>query len=291
MTNAQQCGVTLQTLDANTFDTGVILAQPPPHGIPRKEKCTYFDLLNYLTPIAATTLVQGLRDRVFVPPLKDVGWLRNIKPSTENDKAKLTQIVHAPKITSANRCVNWTSDSAISIERRYRAFGRLWTEILFAGGVKKRIILEDMELVPMPGVIEGLLKHASTTRKGTVQVSVETMRQVRFMVTGAKTSVDETTKEKEYLKPRFFVVDGDAAIFACKNGALRVKQITVEGKEKQHARLVLEGAKGWDQWRLRMENYVLLAKKLESKELSMGGEANTDSRSKEVEEGTEKASV
>lgn len=253
MTNAQQCGVTLQSLDEKSFDNGLILAQTPPRGlaIPLGNKCTYNDLLNYLTPIAATMLVQGLKDRVFVPPLIDVGWLKHIKPSTKTEKAKLTKIIHAPKITSADRQINW-GHSSVTAERKYRALGRLWTEIMFDPETKKRIVLEDMEVVPTPEPILKLLRSEKGVRRGRLTVGEEKRRILRFMV---------TIKENGDLKPRFFVIDGEAIIVAGSADALRVKKITVEGKGTQAARQVFEGLKEWDTWKVLRENFHVIVRR------------------------------
>jgi methionyl-tRNA formyltransferase len=255
MANAQQCGVTLQTLDEESFDNGTILAQTPPHGlaIPFKDKCTYPELLSYITPIAANMLVQGLRDRVFVPPLTDVGWLKEMQKKKETEKTKLTKIIHAPKITSADKWINWTEESAIPIERRYRALGRLWSEVQIDTQTKKRIVFEDMELVPTPEAVLQLLKRARRIRTGIVKVGDERKRNVRFMVTCSG-------KSKEDLKPRFFVVDGDAIIVVSRHGSLRVKRITVEGKGKQDARAVFEGLREWDLWNVQMENFRMIVR-------------------------------
>jgi methionyl-tRNA formyltransferase len=257
MSNAHQCGVTLQTLDEESFDNGTILAQTPPKGlaIPFRDKCTYRDLLNYITPLASAMLVQGLRDRVFVPPLIDVGWLKNIKISNQTERAKLTKIVHAPKITSMDKRINWKDHSAITIERRYRALGRLWSEVQLDPETKKRIVFEDIELVPIPEVILQLLKSEQGTRTGKLSVG-EKRGIVRFMV------ICPDSKDGD-MKPRFFVVDGDSIIIASKNGALRVKKITVEGKGKQDASKIFKELKEWDQWKILRENFRVIVRKQE----------------------------
>lgn len=79
-------------------------------------------------------LVQGLRKRLFVPPLDDVGWFRG-----SEDTANLR---HAPKITSEDRHINWDSWTAEDILRRNRVIGPLWNTAACgdASGRKKRVI-------------------------------------------------------------------------------------------------------------------------------------------------------
>jgi methionyl-tRNA formyltransferase len=69
----------------------------------------------------ADMLVQGLRDRVFVPPLKEVGWW-----SSPQLRDGAPEIRHAPKITPKDRYIDWSSFSANEILRRQRVLGSLW---------------------------------------------------------------------------------------------------------------------------------------------------------------------
>ena len=165
----------------------------------------------------------------------------------KTEKASPTKIVHAPKITSADKRLNCEDENAIPIERRHRALGRLWSEIMFDHKTKKRVIFEDMEVVDTPEIITSLLKIAKRTRSGLIKVGLERRKEVQFMVICPK-------KEPDDYKPRFFVVDGDAIIVAALNGALRVKKITVEGKGKQDASKVFEGQKEWKLWNVMMNN-------------------------------------
>ena len=275
MSGARQCGVTLQTLDETKFDNGTILAQTKALPLPLDNRCTYSDLLNYLTPIAASLLVNGITDRVFIPPLFDAGWLKQIPPTEKTEKAKLTKIIHAPKITSYDKCINWREESAIPIERRYRALGRLWSEVMVDPKTKKRIVFEDMEVVDTPEEITSLLKMLKTAQKeqaGLIQVNLEGRGAIRFMVPCQNT-------EKYDLKPRFFVCDGDAIIVACQNGALRIKRITVEGEAKQHASKVFQAVQEWELWNIRMDNLRLIVKAK-----SDGVDFEVDSKEEKAEE-------
>ena len=126
----------MQTLHPQRFDHGTILAQTPYPGfdIPDPDNCTVPQLLAIVAPKGADMLVQGLRQRLFAPPLKDVGWVRG-----SEDTANLR---HAPKITSDDKHVNWDSWTAEDILRRHRIIGPLWNSAACGGDSarEKRII-------------------------------------------------------------------------------------------------------------------------------------------------------
>ncbi|KAI1091917.1 Formyltransferase [Rostrohypoxylon terebratum] len=108
----QSTGVSLQTLDLAHFDRGKILAQTPAQPIP--ESCDYQTLHAMLTPLAASLLIQGLRDGVHVPPLEEV----NGNVNAEQD------ILHAPKITKADCQI--LPHHIPQLHLRYRVLGPLW---------------------------------------------------------------------------------------------------------------------------------------------------------------------
>ncbi|KKZ66095.1 methionyl-tRNA formyltransferase [[Emmonsia] crescens] len=140
-------GVTLQTLDTREFDHGVILDQTPPPGfnIPNPDTCDVPRLLDLVSNKGAQMLVDGIRNRVFVPPLKGVGWH---KPGNE------AALRHAGKISPEDRHINWSSWTAQEINRRQRALGLLWSNAVIGAdspvsannGQKKRVIFTKMEL-------------------------------------------------------------------------------------------------------------------------------------------------
>lgn len=143
-------GITLQTLHEKHFDHGVILDQTPPPGleIPNPDTCTVQDLLAVVAPKGAEMLVQGIRNRLYVPPLKPAGW--RAAAQGEGD------LIHAAKITPADRHVDWRSWSSQTIRRRLRVLGPLWNTALTPGKSfksdsptfqSKRIILNDIEEV------------------------------------------------------------------------------------------------------------------------------------------------
>jgi methionyl-tRNA formyltransferase len=108
------------------FDHGVVLAQTPPVGI--AEGATPGDLLEVLGPMGAELLVRGIEEGVFVPPLRDVSG----EAGTAADYL-LPEPVHAPKISPADREIDWASWTADEILLRDRALGgRLWDGSLWA---------------------------------------------------------------------------------------------------------------------------------------------------------------
>ncbi|KZF25628.1 methionyl-tRNA formyltransferase family protein [Xylona heveae TC161] len=144
-------GVTLQTLDFGKFDHGKILAQTPYPGIdiPNPETCKVQQLMEIVAPKGAEMLVQGIRDRVFVPPIEEAGWNHS---GAEGGPFKM-----APKITPADRHIDWASWSAKEIMRRAHVIGPLWSKAAILSGNNttwKRLIFEDIrecsELEPRP---------------------------------------------------------------------------------------------------------------------------------------------
>ncbi|OXV09561.1 hypothetical protein Egran_02678 [Elaphomyces granulatus] len=118
-------GVTLQTLHPESFDHGIILDQSPPPGImiPNPETCTVLELLDVVAPKGAEMLVKGVRNRIFMPPLKNAGW------HTPGENQKL---IHAYKIKPADRHIDWSSWTWPEINRRQRVIGPLWNVALAA---------------------------------------------------------------------------------------------------------------------------------------------------------------
>ncbi|KAI0521759.1 Formyltransferase [Xylaria bambusicola] len=148
-------GVSLQTLDHNAFDHGVVLAQTP-RG--RKNKDTIFIsrhvqnpsyLQSLITPAATRLLINGLRENVHVPPHVRKGW---VPPRTH-------PIRHAPKITKQDRQLTrallqtynfWgppTPKMLVSspLTRRQAAIGPLWFLSRDRSGEQKRIIIEAVD--------------------------------------------------------------------------------------------------------------------------------------------------
>ncbi|KAH8697167.1 methionyl-tRNA formyltransferase family protein [Talaromyces proteolyticus] len=140
-------GITLQTLHHKHFDHGVILDQTPAPGfrIPNPENCTVSELEGIAASEGAEMLVKGIRNQVYVSPLKDAGW----RAATGS-----SDFAHASKITPEDRHVDWQNWTLSDIRRRQRVLGRLWNKALVLSRSPdgnsaifqhKRIILEDIE--------------------------------------------------------------------------------------------------------------------------------------------------
>ncbi|PYH46104.1 methionyl-tRNA formyltransferase [Aspergillus saccharolyticus JOP 1030-1] len=143
-------GITLQTLHLKHFDHGTILAQTPAPGfdIPTPASCTVPDLLNVVAPKGAEILVAGIREGLFVPPVKDAGWR-----STVND----SPLIHATKIVPEDRHIDWTNWTLHEIQRRHQVLGPLWSKSLVAHGTSdgkpvfqhRRVIFSGFEEVEL----------------------------------------------------------------------------------------------------------------------------------------------
>lgn len=158
MYGAKRGGITLQTLDTKKFDHGVILAQRPVH-FPRPSSITYPELLEHMTPLAAQLLLGGLQDRVYIPPLIDVG------KGTYEDQLPPDMLVHAPKISKEDRLVNWQRyEAATRIDRRHRALGPMYSMIYVDEHVEKRFVFHDFEVVEHPKAIEKMAWEWRTGR-------------------------------------------------------------------------------------------------------------------------------
>lgn len=170
-------GITLQTLHHKHFDHGVILDQTPAPGIPipNPDSCTVPGLLELLAPLGAEMLVNGIRNRVFVPPLKEVA-----SSAAACDDSQLT---HAAKITPEDRHMKWQQWTWTEINRRQRVLRSLWSKALVpvhkSGDdtqefLWKRLILEEIEVVShesVPGsqwltLLPGVPFIPSPTRSG-----------------------------------------------------------------------------------------------------------------------------
>ena len=153
-------GVTLQTLDFKHFDHGVILDQTPPPGfeIPNPNSCTVPELLKLVTPKAAQMLVNGIRNGVFVPPVKDASWR-----SSKGEQ----KLIHATKIAPEDRHINWRDWSLAEIFKRNRVLGPLWSLARVGEQdhdrppIMKRIIFTEIEEADPPEVLkaDGSLIH------------------------------------------------------------------------------------------------------------------------------------
>lgn len=130
----------------------MILDQTPAPGfeIPNPDSCTVPELLELVAPKGAEILVNGIRNRIFAPPVKDAGWRA----------AEGGDLIHAAKIKPEDRHINWASWTWTDINRRNRVLGPLWSKALVLNDSpddspsfkRKRIIFTKMEEVePLRG--------------------------------------------------------------------------------------------------------------------------------------------
>ncbi|KAL4900558.1 hypothetical protein BDW74DRAFT_170744 [Aspergillus multicolor] len=145
-------GISLQTLHLKHFDHGTILAQTPSPGfeIPNSESCTVPELLDIVAPKGAELLLKGIREGLFVPPVKDTGWY----PTQQKD------LIHAAKITPEDKHIDWPTWTWTDVSRRERVLGPLWNKSLVLGDSsgpspifdQRRVILSGFEEVqPLNG--------------------------------------------------------------------------------------------------------------------------------------------
>ncbi|KAI1657266.1 Formyltransferase [Daldinia decipiens] len=143
-------GISLQTLDHQAFDHGLILARTPPLPIP--PGADYASLLAYATPLAAQLLVQGLREGLHVPPLEEAAEHSHGPEESGSQDREVVEsrghpenLLHAPKITKQDRQLRVST--LPHLWRRYRALGPPWfwargRQRMRKQGVRKRVIVE-----------------------------------------------------------------------------------------------------------------------------------------------------
>lgn len=166
LSGEKKIGISLQALHPEKFDHGRVLAQTKYPGM--EHMCsTVPELLSLVAPKGAEMLIKGLRERVYVPPIEDVG-----SPMIEQFNQPLRL---APKITPDDRHIDWVTWTAERILRTHRVLGPLWniTQTLHAGQVcEKRIIWaagfrkleEPLNIFPDPGhpMITGLFSSSQS---------------------------------------------------------------------------------------------------------------------------------
>jgi methionyl-tRNA formyltransferase len=226
-------GVSLQTLDEKTFDKGIILDQTSQREAAKFKQmcgdCNYDILLKNITPKGAEILVKGIRNRVFVPPLVHRSWYQK------------TDIVHAPKITAADRQVDFRQQSASAIDKNVRALGRLWCNVFLDAHNTKRLVFEDFETVPVPQAFKGWV--AARRQKSTPPEETEVHKNVARLLV--------YRDRNDEAQVQIYVEDGDAIIIRIRNHAIRVREITVEGQQKKSAAKVMRGFDASEHWRVQ----------------------------------------
>lgn len=147
-------GVTLQTMHPTRFDKGMILAQTEYPGF--EHSCsTVSDLVAVVAPKGAEMLLQGLRDRLYVPPLEDL--------SPHLSKIPDRPSRYARKITPNDRHINWDTWTAEKILLTQRLMiGPLWNEGELAsldGGIEVKRIIWSQGFKLFPGPMNNLTEH------------------------------------------------------------------------------------------------------------------------------------
>jgi methionyl-tRNA formyltransferase len=189
-------------------------------------------------------LVHGLQERVFVPPLQDVGVStiddERINPSGYGIK-------NASKITPDERKISLSAWGGHRIYRHYRALGRLWADVWINARTRKRLIFEDITLVDESEQLwtESFksICHETSTEN---QEENETYMRPRFIVAG---------KTMDTWHPVLYIGDGDGIVLNTSDTAIRVRSITVEGQSKKTAFKALHSLHFESAWRLKSEEH------------------------------------
>ena len=131
----------------------MILAQTEYPGF--EHSCsTVPELLALLAPKAAEMLLRGLKDRVYVPPLKDL--------SSHQSKISDRPSRYARKITPNDRHVDWDTWTAEKILSTQRLIGPLWNEgkvLSLGGGVNSKRIIWSEGFQHFSGPMNTLTEH------------------------------------------------------------------------------------------------------------------------------------
>lgn len=135
--NCSRTGVTLQTMHPRHFDQGAILDQAPFPGF--EHGCTTVpELSAKMGPLGAAMLLKAIRNRTFVPPLEIKGWAHQqyhhhhqaSHDDHDNNNSNNGHLIRAaPKITSKDSHIDWSTWSAEEILRKQEIVGPLWNSI------------------------------------------------------------------------------------------------------------------------------------------------------------------
>lgn len=139
---------------------------------------------------SAKILIEGLRERVYIPPLQDVGWNQ---PSTKGEAS----IRKAPKIKDEHSHIDWSTWSAHQIILRQRLLGSVWSSASGPNGATRLKFskpftllskdLNDLRLKPNPNFPPGCLYVAAAqpmprimAKPGQVMVNTSDSRTFRI---------------------------------------------------------------------------------------------------------------
>lgn len=228
-------GVSLQTLSEKGFDSGEVLAQTPPPGIPIPPGADVPTLRDLLADLGAEMLVDGLRRGVHVPPRQEVCWADG--PREKGDG----ELVHAPKITKRDAEVRWGSEgwSAEVLARRARVLGdALWSRALARDGRTRRAIFAGVEeVVPLsarPAEVRAFLQGDEAERDAVVDRGL--VRFVAWRESAAEQGGAGGEEEEEghlRLVPYFEDAGAGGAVVVpfAGGGCVRIRQVKLEGEQ------------------------------------------------------------
>lgn len=214
-------GITIQTLGETGFDKGQILAQTPLPGVKIPERCTYSELLDLVQQPAADMLYKYIRDKY----AESGGRHKESQPSVKALSPQ-SELRHAPKITPAEREIDWETWTAQDMICRERILGRLWSDIHLQGK-SRRVILEDFELLPNLG--------ADNTATPIETSCSPKSRQSDFPATDANQPQSERYTISSLPVQNY--ADGDSlmVVMSPDKQAVRIKSATIEGSRKKCA--------------------------------------------------------
>lgn len=210
-------GVTLQTLDPERFDHGMILLQKPfKIATPANEESSWYALVLKQASIeGGRLLVNGLRDAVFLPDHKfsQIQTLENEAPPLR----------HAPKITDADRELKLDEANVSEMIRQERVLGKVWVRARLYTGETRRLVLS------------GLSSIEDSKAKSMIASIVSKSGQSNNKFLGIFPA-----RASAYTVLTVSAQDDTRLIIATANSFLAVEHITVEGDKKKPAKLVME---------------------------------------------------
>ncbi|EEP77067.1 predicted protein [Uncinocarpus reesii 1704] len=146
-------GITLQTLHESRFDHGMILDQTR-FDVPRPGSYDVQSLIKVAAEKGAEMLVNGIRNRLFVPPLA---------PLVQSVVVPESALRHAAKIRPEDRHIDWSSWPWDRIYRHHKVLGSLWNYATISETsqsvdppLQKRIILTDLENIEPDSILAPL---------------------------------------------------------------------------------------------------------------------------------------
>ncbi|KAK2871901.1 hypothetical protein FQN49_002708 [Arthroderma sp. PD_2] len=198
-------GITLQTLDTAKFDHGLILDQTPAPGfpIPDPDSCDLPRLLKLVSAKGAEMLVNGIRKRLFVPPLNAVS-----QQALVNEDA----LRPARKIKPEDRHIIWNSWSWDAIRRRQIVLGAIWSTAALSPTAQSA-----GQPVQRKRVIFGNMKPVDTLPGDNTAPALEP---------GVPFTFNDPSKKKE---------DGRLYVFTSDEKLLEIEEMKVEGDKMTSA--------------------------------------------------------